>query len=105
MKDFMIPVERVVRPIRAAGSHKARMREELLAHLTSLYEAELARLGDPAAARAEALRRFGDPADLTRELQAAVPVGHRVAYAFERWFGRRAPESAPRHLLRLARQT
>jgi hypothetical protein len=49
------------------------MRQELLAHLTAVYDEERGRLGDDHLAVYQALRRFGDPAELTRELQAAVP--------------------------------
>ena len=62
MNEFMVLVERAVRPVLAGPARKLRMREELLAHLTGIYEEELARAGDEAAARAEAVRRFGDPA-------------------------------------------
>ena len=57
------------------------MREELLAHLTAAFDEEAARLGDDRAALGRTLRRFGDPADLTRELQAAVPWLERVLFA------------------------
>jgi hypothetical protein len=100
----MVAVERVVRPVRADARRKDRMREELLAHLTALYEEELARLGDEAAAREKAVQRFGDPATLTAELQDSVPARGRAAYELERWVGWRAPESAVRYTFRLAVQ-
>jgi hypothetical protein len=78
MKEFMIAVERAVRPVQATEHRKLRMRQELLAHLTALFEEERARLGNDEAARAEALRRFGNPADLTRELQGSVPLVERT---------------------------
>ena len=74
MNELMVHVERAVRPVRARPARKLKMRQELLAHLAGIYDEELARRGDPAAARAEALRRFGDPAALTRELQDSVPA-------------------------------
>jgi hypothetical protein len=74
----MIMVERAVRPVRAGGARKLRMRQELLAHLTERFEAERARLGDDAAALDETTRRFGDPAEVTRELQSVVPVYERI---------------------------
>src|SRR6185312_9918372 len=55
-----------------------RMREELLAHLTAIYEEELARLEDETAARAEAIQRFGDPETLTLELQQSVEWRDRM---------------------------
>jgi hypothetical protein len=75
-------VERIVRPIRANGLRKDRMREELLAHLTHLYDQEAtARHGDENAALAAAIARFGDPSTLRAELQATVPMIERVLFA------------------------
>jgi hypothetical protein len=112
MKELMIHVERAVRPVRAEPARKLKMRHELLTHLTSIYEEELARRSDPAAARAEALRRFGDPAALTRELQDSVPVLQRILHtpipalngtrAIQRLGARRPGESDRRHGVRLA---
>lgn len=97
-------VERAVRPVRATTACKRKIRQELLAHLTGIYEAEQVRLSDPAAAVAEAARRFGDPAELARELENALPTGERRRYYVEHWLGWRAPESAARYLSRLAAQ-
>jgi hypothetical protein len=112
MKEFMIPVDRAVRPVRATERRKLRMRQELLAHLTAVFEEERARLGDDAAAREEALRRFGEPAGLTRELQASVPLLERTlqtpVHAFDRFrvlkplFCPEPAESELRYALRLA---
>jgi hypothetical protein len=104
MNELMVHVERAVRPIRASSRRKDRMREELLAHLTTLYQEELARLGDERAAREQAFLRFGNPADLTRELQDSVSFAERVAFVLERWVGWRAPETAARWMFRLAIQ-
>jgi hypothetical protein len=79
-----------------------RMREELLAHLTAIYEEELARSGDEAAARAETARRFGDPTALTPELEASVTWRDRIDARLDRWFGWRPGEPLVRHLLRMA---
>ncbi len=81
MKELMVAVERVVRPMRAEPRRKMKMRQELLAHLTSAYEQARARLGNDDAAREEAVRRFGNPAELTRDLQASVPVYERLFFA------------------------
>jgi hypothetical protein len=81
MNELMVHVERAVRPVRARPARKLKMRQELLAHLTGIYDEELARRGDPAAALAEARHRFGDPAALTRELQDSVPAAERVLSA------------------------
>lgn len=95
-------VERIVRPVRAGTARKRPMRDELLAHLTEIYDEELARLGDPSAAMQAAAHRFGDPIELTAELQATIPTLDLVNVILERWFGWRAPESAAHYLLRLS---
>lgn len=97
-------VEQIVRPIRASNWRKNRMREELLSHLTAVYEQEYSsHNNDPRAAITAARERFGNPATLTRELQATVPV-------LERWgcqpmpglsrFKRRPSETIGMHLRR-----
>ena len=101
----MKTVERAVRPVRASTTWKRKTREELLAHLTTIYEEEQERLHDSAAAMKESARRFGDPAELSRELDSALPVSERRAYFFERWLGWRAPESAAKYMLRQALQS
>lgn len=101
----MTAVERIVRPVRASIVRKRKMREELLTHLTAIYEKELARRSEPAAAVREAVRRFGAPAELTAELQSTVPVRERIGYRMDRWFGWRAPETAARWMLRAAGQS
>jgi hypothetical protein len=95
-------VERAVRPVRATSGRKRKMREELLAHLTAIYEEEQARWNDPAKAMHEAAARFGDPAELAGELQDALPFTERLGYTTERFFGWRAPESAARYMMRVA---
>ena len=104
MKALRIQVERVVRPIRASYLRKDRMREELLAHLTRLYEEELARSGDAESAAAEAIGRFGDAPALSRELQAERPLARTLGIRPLAGFGptrRRHGESPLRYLLRL----
>jgi hypothetical protein len=112
MTDLMVRVERVVRPVRATGSRKLKMREELLAHLTAIRDEERAKHGDDAAALPEALRRFGDPAELTKELQDTVPRYERLLcrplpgsdweWRAVRWFCPRPGEGAVRHAARVA---
>jgi hypothetical protein len=80
MKALRVQVERVVRPIWASNLRKDRMREELLAHLTRLFDEELARSGDIETATDEAIRRFGDARALSRELQEGVPWLERWAF-------------------------
>ncbi len=77
-RELKIIVERAVRPVRATLARKRRMREELLAHLAAVFEEETARLGDQRAALDRARERFGDPAELSRQLQDAVPWWDRV---------------------------
>ena len=73
MKALKIHVERAVRPLCASPLRKDRMREELLAHLSGIYEQECERLGACPEALARAQERFGDPAGLSKALQEAVP--------------------------------
>ena len=77
------------------------MREELLAHLTAIYDEEMAKLNDSAAALAETNRRFGDSGKLAHELEISLPWSERISFAVERHFGWRAPESAARYCVRL----
>jgi hypothetical protein len=95
MTELTEAVERAVRPVWASPTRRRRMRRELLAHLRAAFEEERTRLGDDRLALNQALARFGDPAELTRELQASVPRLERVLFA--RWgsdrFDRRAKEA------------
>jgi hypothetical protein len=113
MKELMIHVERAVRPVQAATHRKYKMRHELLAHLTAIFEEERGRLGDERAALEEARQRFGDPAELARDLQASVPCLERVvcfrvpgSEGWERWVtkltAKKTGETAQAHALRLA---
>jgi hypothetical protein len=77
-------VERAVRPVRASEARKLQMRVELLGHLTGLYEEERARLGDDAAAFEAACARFGDPVELSQELDRSVGFWGRWAWGEER---------------------
>lgn len=97
-------VERVVRPVLANSARKRRMRDELLAHLSAIYDEELVRSGDPAVAANAAAERFGDPAELTVELQSTVPQHERLAYRFESWFGWHPPETAVSWMTRVSLQ-
>jgi hypothetical protein len=93
-------VERAVRPVRAGQGRKLKMREELLAHFTAIYEEENARLHNPADAMYETQRRFGDLAVLAGELQSALRWYERIEPPFV-W---RAPETAARYMFRVAVQ-
>jgi ATP-dependent Clp protease ATP-binding subunit ClpC len=98
----MKTVERAVRPVCAGTAWKRKTREELLSHLTAIYEEERSKLHDPEAAMQAAAKRFGDPAEISREFQAALPNSERRAHLVERLFGWRAPESAFRYMRRQA---
>jgi hypothetical protein len=98
-------VERAVRPVRATVIWKRTRREELLAHLTAIYDEEQAELNDPVAAVEAAAERFGDPAELATELDRSVSASERLGYYMERGFAWRAPESGLRYAFRLAMKT
>jgi hypothetical protein len=86
-------VERIVRPVRASTPRKRKMREELAAHLSAIYDQELKTLHNSTAALKAAASRLGDPAELAAELQEALPYHERISSFIERWFAWRAPES------------
>jgi hypothetical protein len=79
-----IDVERAVRPVVASTAWKLKTREELLAHVTAVFEEEMDRLGDETLALARTEERFGSPAELTEQLQASVPANDRFTDFFER---------------------
>jgi len=95
-------VERAVRPVRATMVRKRKIREELLAHLTSIFEEELGRLGSERAALERAQQRFGDPRELSVQIQAAVPRSDRLAGLGDRIMLYRRGESAFAHAVRVA---
>lgn len=79
MKQLMIHVERIVRPVAAFASRKLRMRRELLAHLQQALEEERAQNGgNESLAVDRALHRLGEPGELTRQLQRSVPLFERL---------------------------
>lgn len=78
-----ILVERAVRPVQASASRKRKIREELLAHVTAVFEEEAARLGEDRLAVEQTEQRFGNPVDLTGQLQEAVPAKDRWARLLE----------------------
>jgi len=80
-------VERSVRPIRASTLRKWKMREELLAHVAAVFEEESAKLGDVRAAVEQTERRFGNPHELTRQLQESVPASDDIHCLLDKlWF-------------------
>jgi ATP-dependent Clp protease ATP-binding subunit ClpC len=103
--ELMKIVERSVRPVPSSTPRKRKMREELLAHLSTIYDEELARSGQAASAFKDAARRFGAPAEVAREFQASLPIHERISNFIERFVAYRAPESAARYSLRIAWHT
>lgn len=97
-------VERVVRPVQCNIARKRKMRDEMLAHLSAIYDKELTRSGDPVVALEAAAKRFGNPKELTAELQATVPRIERWGAVYNSWFDWRPPETAERWMLRLGGQ-
>jgi hypothetical protein len=73
LTQLKIIVERAVRPLRASFDRKRKMREELLAHVSAVFEEEHARLGDAATALERTRQRFGPPDELTSQLQSTIP--------------------------------
>jgi hypothetical protein len=54
-------------------SHKLKLREELLAHVSAVFEEEAARLDNEQAALERTAQRFGTTAELMGQLQMSVP--------------------------------
>ena len=102
MNEFMIHVERIVRPILAKDGRKDRMREELLAHLEAAFEQERTRQPDEGTARGMAIASLGDPAQLRTELQESVSRREQRNARMERTFCWQAPEPAWRYTLRVS---
>jgi len=78
-----IIVERVVRPVVALNNQKRQLREELLAHVTAVFEDEHERTGNVQSALEATRNRLGDPTLLSAELQREIPGRHRAAVALE----------------------
>jgi len=95
-------VERAVRPVPAGIDRKKQMRAELLAHVHSAFEEELARDADEQTALRQTRARFGDPAKLAAELRATLSRGDRFVFLVDRLAGRQPGESAWRCSIRRA---
>ena len=78
LKELEAIVERVVHPVQATMARKRQMREELLAHLLSAFEQAVEKLGDETLALQEAKNRFGDPAELSGQLQRSISGWNRL---------------------------
>jgi hypothetical protein len=80
LKEMMMYVERIVRPVRAVELRKLQMRRELLGHLQAALEEERAAGLEEGAAWEAAKNRLGVPKELTKELQQTVSwVGRLMA--------------------------
>jgi ATP-dependent Clp protease ATP-binding subunit ClpC len=102
LHELRVVVERAVRPLRASLARKRKIREELLAHLTSIFDEEIARLGDERAAADQAKRRFGDAAELSPQIDASIPKSDRIGAFMERIALYRKGESPFAHGARIA---
>ena len=82
-------------------SRKHKMREELLAHVSAVFEEEAARLDNEQAAHERTAQRFGNPAELTGQLQVSVPTSDFLQRFFE-GMALRPDESTLRRAVRFA---
>jgi hypothetical protein len=99
LTNLKVLVERAVRPVQAGLRRKQQMREELLAHVVAVYEEEAPAHHDEPAALARTGERFGDPTELSGQLQAAVPGTDALDRFVDRiWF--RPGESTRRRAVR-----
>src|SRR5262245_32662924 len=80
--QLKVIVERAVRPVRASTGRKRKMREELLAHVSGVFEEESVNLDERAALERTA-QRFGSPAEVTGQLQESVPASDGVRRFWE----------------------
>ena len=83
MTGLKIIVERAVRPVRVSNSRRRKIREELLSHVAGVFEEERARLDDDQAALERTALRFGNPAEVTSQLQESVPAGDSAVRIWE----------------------
>lgn len=83
LRELKGVVEDAIRPVRATMARKRRIREELLAHVVSVFQQECERGGDQRAALAETKQRFGDSKALSLQLQESVPRWDRCRSILE----------------------
>jgi hypothetical protein len=86
LTQLKIIVERVVRPVYGSTACKRKMREELLAHVTAVFDEETKR-GDEGVALQRTAERLGAPAELTAQLQGTVSASDRMSAAIEALLG------------------
>jgi len=82
LQSLKARVDQMVTGIPARATRVELMREELLAHLVSIYEDELSRCLDEENALKAALCRFGASESLGEELASCVPVLERTLCLF-----------------------
>jgi hypothetical protein len=100
LTQLKIIVEHAVRPVRASQSRKQKMRLELLAHVSAVFEEQYAQLNDEASARQCTEQRFGNPAELTEQLQSSIPMRDRVVGFLDELFSFPPHESTLRRAIR-----
>ena len=83
MTGLKIIVERAVRPVQVSNTRRRKIREELLAHVVGVFEEERARLDDDQIALERTALRFGNPAEVTSQLQESVPAGDSIVRIWE----------------------
>jgi hypothetical protein len=83
LSQLKIIVERAVRPVQASFARKRKMREELLAHVLGVFEEESAKVGNDQAALERTASRFGNPAEVTSQLQETVPARDAIRRYWE----------------------
>lgn len=77
-------VERAVRPVKATLERKKKMREEMLAHVTAVFEEERSKGTSEETALKRTSERFGHPLHIAEELQQTVPRYERPFLLVER---------------------
>lgn len=110
MKELKVLVEHVVRPVRARIGRKLRMCEELLTHVTAVYNEEIERGSTHAEALAHTQERFGDNGAIRDDLQSSVPTWEAVSFthigwqrwSWAQWGTRRQDETKAHQLTRIA---
>src|SRR5262249_22698702 len=83
LRQLEIIVERAVRPVEASVFCKRKMREELLAHVSAVFEEEAVKLGEERAALEGTAQRVWDPVELTRQLPESVSASDVILRFFE----------------------
>jgi len=96
--QLKIIVERCVRPVRASTYCKRKLREELLAHVSGVFDEESARNTDERLAVGQVALRFGNPTEVTAQLQGSIPASD----GFRRYWEGRPGESMLRGAVRFA---